>query len=938
MSTRFDHNRRLKSQVLATASGVALLVSLHGANAQPAGQSVEQVTVTGSRISTPGYEAPTPITQISEKDLQIKAIQQVTDVMNDIPQLTPFTGVSTGSLNAGLSTFNLRGVGTSNTLVMVDGRRVSSTTPLGGVDTGVFPVSLIKNVTVVTGGASAAYGSDAVAGVVNITLDNKFEGFKANIQAGTTAHMDNQELNGGVAFGFGFAGGKGHFTAALDADTNNGFLQGDRKWGSQGYAWISNPACSPNCPTGQYKNVFVKNVSLSKTTNGGVITSGPLAGIQFGPGGTVLPFNKGTFAGSNFMSGGDGTNDNAYASVEPRYHRNAAYGRVSYDILPEVTVWGDALYANDINFYYLIPNYNNAGDLPISRQNAFLPATIASMMDADHITSFNMGRANQELGWNGANATATVQRYALGLDGSFGETWQWHAFGQIAANNYYFTQRNNMKVQNFKNAVDSVVNPAVGGVPGVAAGVPVCRSTLANANNGCVPLNPFGLQGYGSSNQNPIANTTFSPALINYVEGTDFYNETNVENDFALNVSGAPINNWAGPVSVAFGVEHRFEGTAGTSDPLSQQLGWKLVNAIPLNGKYKVTEGYLETEVPLLKNVPYAEDLTISGAGRLTSYSTSGLVETWKLGLNWTPFDDLRLRATRSADIRAPNTSELFTSRAQNSSLITNPATNQTLQATVVNGGNPNLKPEIGNTITAGGVYSPSWLPGFDVSADWYQLHITDAIITTPFQTIVNNCYAGQTIYCPNVITDASGNITSVSATSINAQSIQTDGWDFESSYGFAVDSIVDSWKGDVRIRGLGSYTRSLNYITGNVAQQYAGTNLPHWRWNVSATYSLDPVTFTVEGRWIGNSVENINWQNNIDVPYNGNRLDGRFTVNLSAQYQILDALQVYARINNVFDVDPPISPGTTNVVHAVNSTLYDPIGRDFMAGLRVQM
>jgi iron complex outermembrane receptor protein len=914
-----------RARLITAGSGLAIAIATGwGAQAfaqttEPAapargGAAVDEVVVTGSRISRSGFETPTPVTAISQDEIRAKASATVTDLVHEIPQLTPNT-VAVGSQNVSAAFLNLRGVGASRTLLLVDGRRFAQTSPTGGVDINVLPASLVKGVDVVTGGASAAYGSDAVAGVVEITLDNTFEGLKGTFQVGETPHGDSREYNASVGYGRGFAGDRGHFVVGLDAYKNDGILQRNRDWGRQGWAIIPNPGYPNN---GQARMLITSGVRLSEVTDGGVInaTTGPLAGIQFGPGGVMQPFNYGQYAGTTFMVGGDGADLTPEATVTAKVNRQVAFSHGSFDITPQITGWVDGLWARSEQEYDVIPNYNN-GDAVITRDNAFLPAAVRQIMVANNIQSFKLGRTNRELGFNHADGINTTRRWGTGLDGRFGDGWKWSVFGQYSSNRYDTTEGNNRREANWKLAIDSVIDPATGKA--------VCRSTLTNPGNGCVPANLFGPN-------------SLTPDVVAYAAGTSFYDETQSQWIAAANITGEPFSVWAGPVSVASGVEYRKEETKGSSDPLSQVAGWRMVNAQPLNGSYEVTEAYVETVVPLLTDAPLVKNLEFNGAARETHYSTSGSVTTWKLGLNYSPNDDLRFRGTRSRDIRAPNINELFQSRGQNNSPINDPTTNQTNQTLVLTGGNPNLQPEIGDTVTAGAVYQPTWLSGFSVSADWYHLRITDAITTLAPQLVVNGCSLGQTDLCTQIVRDPTTHvITQVFSQQFNAQKLFTEGWDFEAAYRFPADNLISGLNGKVRLRAIANYVQKLvttvNGISTDTAGQPTSGGLPHWRGNVTATYDSDKWTFLVEGRYVGGGMFNSTFVQGVDI--NNNHVPSRFYVNLSAQYQINQHVSAFGRVSNLFDRDPPIVPNALNEPHAAVSPFFDVVGRDFVLGVR---
>lgn len=876
--------------------------------------AVPDVVVTGSRIERSGFNTPTPVTVMSQEEIQAKAVGTIVDLVQEIPQLAPDT-VSAGSGNVGSAFLNLRGIGPQRTLLLVDGRRFAQTSPTGGTDINVLPSSLIKSIDVVTGGASAAYGSDAVAGVVEVTLDDKFEGFKGTFQGGASPHGDSRELLGSLGWGTSFAEGRGHWVVAGDAYYDSGMLQGDRAWGRQAYGIIPNPGYPNN---GQARQLIVPGVRLSEITDGGVIIakSGPLAGIQFGPGGSILPYNLGTYAGSTFMVGGDGADISRMATESAPNSREVGFTRVSFDISSQVTWWADALVSQQRAWYQVIPNYNN-GDIVITQQNAFLPAAIKQIMVANNIQSFDMGRTNEELGWNFANGTNTTQRYGTGLDGRFGESWKWSAFLQYSTNEQYTTEAHNRNEQAWKNSIDSVISPATG--------QPICRSTLTNPNNGCVPVDLFGP---GS----------VTPSVVDYVTGTSFWDETMTQAIVAGNLSGEPVKIWAGPLSIATGFEARRETTDGTSDPLSQLDGWRQVNAQPLNGEVSVEEVYLETVVPLLTKKTFADDLDFNGAVRETHYSVSGMANTWKAGLNYSPTDEVRFRATRSRDLRAPNIDELFTTRSQNNSPINDPTTNQVNQTLTINGGNPHLQPEIGNTVTAGVVYQPKWA-GLSFSADYYHIKLDGAISTLDPQSIVNDCYLlHETSLCSEIVRSPTTNmITEVIAQEFNAQSIETQGVDLEAAYTVSADKFLPRAKGQFRLRAIATYvsdlTTTVNGVTLDTAGEPNGGGVPKWEGNVTAEYLTSKWTFMTEVRYVGGGVLNATYEQGIDI--NDNNISGRTYVTLSAQYAMSENGEIYARVSNLFDVDPPVIPLALQAQHAAGSPFYDVVGRDIAVGVR---
>jgi iron complex outermembrane recepter protein len=936
---------RSTNRIVARAVSLALagtLVCARGAVAQEApnpaadqknsagdtGDTLQQVVVTGSRITRTGFETPTPETVISQAELQAKAFTNVTELVNDIPQLVPQVSYGGGITNTGYNSFNLRGLGATRTLVLIDGRRVADSSPLGGFDIDVLPAGLIKNIDVVTGGASAAYGSDAVSGVVNIQLDDQFEGFKTNVQAGETIYHDSKDLDANALYGTSFDSGRGHFVFAVDELTNDGATsQGTRPWGDQGYAILANPAYVAGSNNGQPRNLILPDTTLSKMTNGGVIVSpGPLQNIQFGPGGVPEPYYPGANAGGSFATGGDGGSFAPFANLSQAVHRTSAFTRVSYDVNDKLTVYADVLYARTSTFYDVIPNYDN-GDIVITQQNAFLPASIRQTMVADNIQSVLMGRTNVDMGgdngMNQANGLNEVGRYAFGVKGKIAGSWTWDAVIQYTGNHYYDPTGQNRLTQNWLNSIDSIISPTTG--------APICRSTLTHPGNGCVPVNLFGPN-------------TISPAVVDYVTGTSWEDSRQWQDYGGFNVQGEPVSDWAGPISVAMGAEARHEALHGDSDPISQMAGWRQGNPQPVAGSYDVKEGYLETVVPLAANLPGAKLLEFNGAVRETDYSTSGSVDTWKLGLNYKPVDDLRLRGTVSRDIRAPDINELFATRNQQITQVTDRTTNVTSNAQILTGGNPDLKPEIGKTITGGFVYTPAWLETFSASVDYYNITIDGAISTLPAQTVIDDCYQGQTSLCSNITrSPTTGLISSVFSSAFNAQQLKTNGFDIEAAYDWRLNTLFANAGGDIRFRYIATFVNELTTVVDGVATNTAGQptlqgtgGVPHWRMNLTSSYGNGPWTVTMLERWVQGGVYNSTYVQGIDI--NNNNVVGRFYTDLSVQYAATSQLAVYVKVNNLFNISPPIVPNSLTEPYTASSPFYDVLGTTWAVGFRFNL
>jgi len=876
-------------------------------------EEIAEVAVTGTRIS--GFTAPTPVTSIGVEELQTKAVRNVADLMQDIPALR--VNFNTGQVSAplGSSNLDLRGLGANRTLLLLDGRRFGATDSTGGVDVNVIPTVLIRKIDIVTGGASAAYGSDAVSGVVNMFLDNEFEGFKADVQYGQSKYDDIRQTGASLAYGTALLDDKLHVVVAGDYTRNTGQAsQSSRPWGRNDVAVLNNPAYAPG--NGQPQRLILPNSLLSQMTYGGVTavnSPAALRGLQFFPGGVVQPFTYGTNVGSTFMTGGGGISVIGDANILPKLERKSGYGHVSYDLTDSTKVYADALYSYATAFADQLYN-TDTGNLTIRRDNVFLPTSVRNIMQTNNLQTFQMGRLDTEAGVFNTDVTMKVQRYAVGAEGTMFGGWNWDVSAQFGRNNYDRLDNNNRITANYAAAVDSVLNPATG--------QPVCRSTLTNPGNGCVPANVFG-QG------------SVSPAAVAYYTGTSWVNQKQEQDVYAFKIDGSPFRTWAGDVSAAVGAEYRTESIVADSDPISQASGWRQINAQRLDGDYHVKEGFVEVGVPLLNEAPLAYLLDLNGAVRRTDYSTSGGVTTWKVGLNYEPIADLRFRGTVSRDIRAPNINELFSGQNQGISPLIDPVTNTQRSVVQLTGGNPDLVPERALSYTVGAVYSPEWVRGLRLSADYYSIDLEDAISALTPQQVVDGCYRqGQQSLCNQLTRDASGLLTRVEATLLNTAATKTSGIDLELGYALNVAA------GQMSFRMLTTYIDKLVTTINNVPTDRAGQvgatgGVPHWRGNVTAEYRTDKYNAGVLYRYVQGGTYDNTFVEGADI--NDNSVGGRGYIDLNASYKIAQGIEVFGKINNLLDADPPATPNIIAQTIYASSPFYDRTGRYYIAGMRVR-
>ncbi len=956
-------SRAKKAGIKSTLSITPLMVALLGAGAahaqeQLAQAEVEEITVTGSRIVRDGYQAPTPVSVIGVEQMQNQATSNLADFVNTLPSLaasaTPQSGAATvTSGRAAVNSLNLRGLGSERTLVLLDGKRV-----VGGIITGVadvseFPQQLISRVDVVTGGASSAYGSDAVTGVVNFVLDKEFQGVKGEVSGGITDYGDNANYKIALTAGTGFAGGRGHFLLSGEKAHDDGILVPDRPWNLTGSSYLTNPAYTPT--NGQPQLIRRDQTGLAVATLGGQISAGPLKGIAFGPGGTPYNVVFGPLISTPMMQGGSywsSSHKHLFGTaLLPRQERENVFSYASYDLNDTWKVFGEASWAHMNSESRSTPVFY-PGNLTMRADNAFLPASVAQAAATLGVTSFAFGTMNGDMGAQQPLYDRRILRFMVGIEGGFNAfdtAWNFDAHASSGLNMSTTTSGNTINVPRYMAAIDSIRT---------ATGTIACRvNTDANPANdmpGCVPFNLFGRD-------------VVSQAAKDYVRADPDNIIRLKQQVLAFNVSGEPFSTWAGPVALAFGAEHREESTRQAADPgvFNTSLYFFQVG-IPFSGKYTVNEAYVEAAVPLARDTEWAKSLELNGAVRATDYSTSGFVTTWKVGATYAPFDDLRFRGTLSRDIRAPHLADLFQAGTTSPNTIRDPFNanvNVNMRSTVT--GNPNLGPEKADTYGVGVVYQPSWLPRFSVSWDYYNIDIKDAISSLSAQQLIDLCFNNVQSACGQFTrTTDPGSGTELllfTVAPLNFATQKASGFDIEASYRQPLDELVSSWAGDLTVRGLVThYIKDVldSGVIGSIpidqAGQLGNVSKPSWRYDAALTYALDPVAFTFNARGFSSGVFNSNYIECVTgcptsttnrTTIDNNKLDGAVYFDFSATYKMeFESAQadLFFSVRNLMNRDAgivPSGPGASVFsTNESNSGLYDLQGRAYRAGIRFRM
>ena len=943
---------RMKNYALLGCSCLALLT--HGAafaqdSAQQATDTAvaatpaEDIVVTGSRIVRNGNQAPTPVTAVSVEALAATTPSNIFDALQKLPQFVPAGGQRGGAVNGGNpggSFLDLRGLGANRTLILFDGHRVPPTTRDGTVDISTLPQLLMQRVEVVTGGASAVYGSDAVSGVVNYVLDRKFNGLKVQAQAGISERGDNGSRRLGAAVGTDLFSGRGHFLASAEYYKSDGIPKiVNRPSGAAVYALLGSvPGSTSVAGTAGNPLALFSNVRSTQNGYGGYIIGSAFNGYTFDNGAARRLVQGQATGSSNGQIGGQGPINTG--SLLGDLETTQLFGRLDYDLTDGIRAYVQGSFSRAKTFSNFVNVYTVFQS--IRGDNAFLPADVAAAVGPNN--NFLFSRTNIDtLPFRLATKTDNYFVNA-GLEGSLG-TFNWdvsYIHGQNKAKRVIV---GNLNVARYLAATDAAVAPN---------GSIVCRATLSNPSlfPGCVPLNIL----YG-----PQTNT---PQGWDYVRQDTSSVLTTRMDDVAASITGSPFSTWAGPVKVALSGEYRHLSQRNESDVQSGPVDCTGLNrvgcgqilytvnylqSVTVNSfaKQSVSEAAIEVDVPVLANLPLVESFNLNGAARYTHYTTSGSVTTWKVGADWHMGGGLRLRGTVSRDIRAPTLNDLFAGNTRSGTGFSDPHTGQNLGTTLQTGGNPNLKPEKAKTFTAGLVYQPRGLPNFSVAVDYYNIKISDAIsiLSGADANVANLCEQsnGISVYCDLIIRplpfsdrSTANYPTLLLSQPVNVATTKTHGIDAEINYRFNLAG------GQLSLRGLGSYQPKFTTVQfpNELAINNAGVaQRAKLRASVLVGFQTGGFAITTQTRWRS------------AVKYNGDpriifaedyRVPAAAFTDLSVSQSVNGfggEAELFLNVSNLFDKAPPVYPGAGATVAiggtfpALNSD--DIVGRAFTVGFR---
>lgn len=916
----------------------------------------ERVIVTGTRIRG-SDDFPTPVTILPAGELNRATPSNFPDALNKLPVFAAAqtsNSTTSGANGRGFrptgNFLDLRGLGPNRTLILEDGRRVPATFFDGTVDTNILPQMLVQRVEVVTGGASAVYGSGAVAGVVNFVLDREFDGFKGVVQGGISGYGDAK------SFRIGLAGGQTLFDRAHAIWSVEYYDRaGIPDQAARPYGDLATSVVGSGSIASPYRLVY--GVRRSDASYGSLATSGPFNGLQFVEGGALAPFNPGepTPTGGIAIGGDGGLQHNEY--LLPAISTAQAFGRIDYEFHDALTGYLQLGYGTTRSYEANQTIANTASFYPITiySGNAFLLPSQQNVLTATNTSFFTLNRVDDELSRRLAlNYRTEALALTVGLGGAILGDFRWDAYYTYGPARTKLATPGNVNSERFYAAIDAVRDPANGSI--------VCRAALMapGAYPGCVPFNLFGP-------------TAPSLAAMEYVQGTTSWTAYNDLHDFGLNTNGTLLQGWAGPIKLALGGEVRRQGldlstsvpdltfnpqhlrvggpTGATVPP--SNLKWFKETLSAAKAENSVYEGDIELKVPLARNLPLVQQFTIDAAYRYTYYSTSGATDSWKLGAYWQMFEDFGLRAALSRDIRAPTLFDLF-----QQPLTTNSGINDTLTSTsgtvnTVRSGNPSLKPEVAENRTAGFVFTPDWLPGFRVSADYFHVGLDNAIGTVEGSTpiVQNICLesGGTSPLCSLIVRPFPlSNTTPENFPTLfynvkqNIARTYSEGFDVEAELRTSLDDLVADAEGTLSLRVLWSHQPIFKTQTlpGTLITDAAGTaQTPVDRFAILGSYSNGPFALDMVARYQSAFHQSPNPALVYDIP----DVRAYYQVDLNFSYGFMvdeRPLTGFLNISNLFNAQGgiyqvPAYTGSPGMNYPVGPGA-DLVGRTFTVGVRI--
>lgn len=954
--------RHAASRSLLAGAAIAVVPVLP---ALAADDAISEVIVTGTRIARSNSTAPTAITTIDSSVIQQSGLGNAADILRGVPSFGVST-ISTANSNfntagAGLNTLQLRNLSENRTLVLVNGRRYVSGVPgSAAVDFNTIPVALIERVEVITGGASAIYGSDALAGVINVILDKNYQGMDLAYQFGEATAGGDIQNRGTLTAGSAFADGRGHAVISATFSQQKGLLSRER-----GNTRLDDVALCTSTLRPEDCQTPIEGTFSAFSEFGRFII--PSTGRQFtvsdgsGPAGTVVPYNNAAF----------GFNRQAFRRYTVPTDRYLVSSLLDYEMSPNVRAFVEATFAQTRTGTNIEPFPHSSDDLNIggiSIDNPFVPQAIRDAAIAAGDTEVAYARRMTELGQRVADSRRNTYRLVTGLEGDI-QNWNWEAYYSFGRMDDSQQGGGQINVVNMRQALD-----AMDGDGDPATFDPVCTSAAARLE-GCVPINLFG-------------RGSISPEAAAYVNAPASRQAFTQQEIFGATFKGPTFELPAGPLSLVMGAEWRRERAEDVPDALTQ-AGLNAGNAqAPIRGGYDVGELFTEIDVPLLRDLPLVHELSVGGAFRYSDYSTLGTTNAYTGRISWSPVESLRFRGQYARAVRAPDIGELFAPGGENFAPVADPCDGVTAttpgeiaqrcrsvpaiaQRIAQTGsftltlaeqqgtggftgqGNPGLDVETSDSFSLGMIFDRDFGRAGDVtlSVDYFTIEIEDVIDVVTRQNAIDFCFGGASFpnpFCDFLTRDGdgpafeTGELTGVDSSFINEGTIETQGVDVSLQWRWP--HLMGGIPGALALRL--NYTHLLDFTQtqfGEADDRVGETGYSDDKAQTALVYSAGPWTVQWEWNFISDAIpDNSSPLFRFDVgSYSVHDVQIAFDLSGSRLFESkpFRGTQLYIGANNVFDAAAPVilSGVGGNVTGTdTDANVYDPVGRTWYAGLNV--
>jgi len=999
---KLERDRLLASTVLSGLAAGFLAAGTAFAQdapppATPAAEDIaadEEVVVTGTRVQRPGVASTSPIQTIGSQEIALQQVSEVEKILRTLPSTVPGDGANVNNGTAGAATVDLRSLGENRTLVLMDGKRMTPFDIQGIVDISQVPIALLERIDIVTGGASAVYGSDAVSGAVNFILKKDFEGVAVDTEFSISGKGDGQIITSTGTIGANLDDDRGNVTLTIGYTNRQPVQLSDRDFGIIGVESFSGSGLDVEVPPP------VDNCGGTSTVPAG-----------FGGSGTTLPSRVIIGTGATLQFRDDGTlsapvcnqfNFNPFNYYQTPMERYQFLGTAEYDINENVTAYARAVFANTTVRQQIAPSgvFFNGFDVPmdnpflgaqarnelITRYNGFLAAnpdfTLADLgatdnngnglLDTSDDVNLLIGRRTVELGERSTTTESNVYQILVGLKGNFSENWDYDLYYSHGRSKRVQINGGYTNVANIALALDTVSSTT-------------CTTRGGTTTPGCVPINLFGSEG------------TITPEMAAYARATALLDQVYTQDILSGSVSGIVPEitlPWAtDSLSVAFGLEYRQEKGVTTPDeclklPPVSCLGGAGGTTLPVSGGFDVYEMFAEAILPIVQDQPFFEQLTIEIGGRYSEYDPAGQNTTYKAGADWSPVEGLRFRAMFQRAVRAPNVFEIASPTGTGLDNATfDPCSNGNPnpidavlrdrciatgvpaplvgivpdiiagQINIFTGTDPLNRPdpEEADSLTLGVVFQPDFLGDAIVnpfiSIDYYDIKVDGPIGSYLAQEILDGCYVeGVQSFCDlvvrengNLVADGSGLV----AYTRNLTELRAEGIEFNVAFGLDLDTVFGSENsGSLDFMWMANWYLTNEYQTTDFSDPvdclgHYGPScsdlVNEWRWNFRATYTYEDWQFSALWRHLSAATE----EPGLGLFEDFQKIDAYDYLDLSISYQVIEEAEITLAASNIFDKDPPIIGNNTGPtdINGGNTfpSNYDTLGTIWSMGVNLR-